>query len=287
MNAQWLLGWWNLVFIGPFGLALIYLGLYCVTGITFGDADAEVDADVDADFEADADADVDADVDPDADVDAEADLDADADADADVDADADADTDADADADADHDADHDHDAESEAHGASGRGSSALGVLSLLGVGKVPLSVLLTVLLLSWGMIGFIVNAVLQAQAKTGPQAAMFSLPIALLGSLLTARGVASLVSRCVPLNETSARRRHELLGSVGQALFPISRQFGLVAVRDVEGNLFQVPCRVGPDADDIAKGTAVRLVGYNARQQIFQVVPAESVAPHAPPEARV
>ena len=261
MNAQWLLGWWNLIFIAPFGLALLYLGLYCVTGITFGDADADVDADVDGDF--DADAHVDADVDGDAEVDADAD--------------------ADAEHDAEHDADHDHEAESEAHGASGRGPSLLGVLSLLGVGKVPLSVLLTVLLLSWGMIGFIVNAILQSHAKTGPQAAAFSLPAALLGSLLAARGVGTLVSRCVPLNETSARRRHELLGTVGQAMFPIGRQFGLAAVRDVEGNLFQVPCRVGPDAEDIAKGTTVRLVGYNARQQIFQVVPATPIAPQAPP----
>ena len=27
MNELWMLGWWNLIFIVPFGLALLYLGL--------------------------------------------------------------------------------------------------------------------------------------------------------------------------------------------------------------------------------------------------------------------
>ena len=46
MTHEWLLGWWNLVFLAPFLLALIYLGVYAASGLTFGDADADVgDAD--------------------------------------------------------------------------------------------------------------------------------------------------------------------------------------------------------------------------------------------------
>ena len=32
MTLQWLLSWWNLIFVLPFGLALLYLGLYTVSG---------------------------------------------------------------------------------------------------------------------------------------------------------------------------------------------------------------------------------------------------------------
>ena len=43
MTAQWILGWWNLIFMVPFALALMYLVLYTVSGITFGEADADAD----------------------------------------------------------------------------------------------------------------------------------------------------------------------------------------------------------------------------------------------------
>ena len=77
MTAEWLLSWWNLIYIVPFGLAMVYLGLYSMTGMGGDhDADADADADVDADAHGDAGHDVDADADADADVDADADADA-------------------------------------------------------------------------------------------------------------------------------------------------------------------------------------------------------------------
>src|SRR4051794_14098057 len=76
MTLELLLAWWNLIYIVPFALALMYLGLFVFTGITFGDADADADFDADADVDADVDADADMDHDLDHDVDADADHDA-------------------------------------------------------------------------------------------------------------------------------------------------------------------------------------------------------------------
>src|SRR4051794_20984511 len=120
MTMQWLLGWWNLIFVAPFAVALVYLGVYTLTGITFGEADvdAEMDADVDAHV--------------------------------DVDADADADTDADPDADADADGDHDADAEDAGGAHASLQAMALG---WLGAGRVPLSLVIMVLMLTWGFAG--------------------------------------------------------------------------------------------------------------------------------------
>src|SRR5688500_2668567 len=106
MKAEWLMLWWNLIFIVPFGLALLYLGVYAMSGFTFGEAEA--------DFHADA---------PDMDADAEIAVDADADADgADLHADA--------------------------------GSHVpihIAAMSWLGIGRVPLSLVLMVLLMTWGL----------------------------------------------------------------------------------------------------------------------------------------
>ena len=227
MNAEWLLNWWNLIFLLPFGLALLYLGLYTVSGVTFGDGDVDHDFDVDHDVDADADAD--------------------------------------------HDVSADHDAEA-GHDADGQGgghpSGALAALSWLGVGRVPVSILLMVLLLTWGVAGFIANA---AMERHGASAAFVSLPLAALVSLLMTRLVSSGIARYLPLYETTARRRHELLGSVGEAIFPIDRKFGMASVRDDTGDLYQVACRVEPDAEPIPKGAKVQLVAYNAKSQLFYV----------------
>jgi membrane protein implicated in regulation of membrane protease activity len=240
MNAEWLLNWWNLIFLLPFGLALMYLGLYTVSGLTFGDSD------VDHDFDADADTDVDAD--------------ADADANADADHDLDADHDADGDSDADHDADGDEDA--------GHGSTSLAALTWLGLGKVPVSLLLMVLFLTWGVVGFVANAAMQSR---GASAAIISVPLAAVASLLMTRLVATTVARVMPLNETTARRRHALLGLTGEAIFAIDQRFGMVSVRDDMGDLYQVACRAQTGGEAIPKGTQVTLVAYNAKQGIFYV----------------
>lgn len=236
MNAQWLLNWWNLIFLLPFGLALMYLGLYTVSGITFGDGDIDHDLDADSDFDADADAD------------------------ADADHDLDSDHGADGDSDSDHDSDGDQDA---AHG-----SGALAALTWLGLGKVPLSLLLMVMMLTWGVVGFVTNAAMQ---NRGPSAAFISIPLAAIVSMLATRGVATTIARLMPLNETTARRRHALLGLTGEAIFSIDERFGMVAVRDDMGDLYQVACRVQAGDEVIPKGAHVQLVAYNAKQGIFHV----------------
>ena len=265
MSVQWLINWWNLIFLLPFSLALMYLGLYTVSGITFGDADADGDFDVDGD------------VDHDFDAGGDVDHDLDADADADVDGDVDQDLDAD------HDVDGDHDADSHEAEGGGRGIDApahVAAMNWLGVGRVPVSLVLMVLLLTWGVAGFLTNAAL---VERGAMAALFSIPIAVIASVLVTHTVTALIARYLPLYETTAQRRHALLGSVGEAIFPIDQKFGMVSVRDQTGDLYQVPCRAIEVGDPIAKGAKVKLVSYNAKESLFYV--ARQEAAEAAPEA--
>ena len=118
----------------PFGLALLYLGLYTVSGITFGDADAEV-----GDFDADADADVHLDADTEVDHDFHG-------------------PNIDADADANHDLDSDGDADSAI--ADDQSADSAPAIHWLGIGQVPLSITLMVLLMLWGWSGFVTNYLL-------------------------------------------------------------------------------------------------------------------------------
>ena len=174
MTAEWIFGWWNLVFLAPFAVALLYLFVYAVSGVTFGDADhdAEVGHDVEADADVDHDMEVDHDVEADvhADVDAEADVDADADVDHDIDADSDVDADA------------DHDAEGDGDQGSGSSSSIFAAMTWLGIGRVPVSIVLLVLLLSWGVIGFCSNQALRERIADPAKIGLISIAIAAVGS---------------------------------------------------------------------------------------------------------
>jgi hypothetical protein len=147
------------------------------------------------------------------------------------------------------------------------------MLTFLGVGRVPLSIVFTVLLFTWGAVGFVTNAVLQPRTDPAWKVALASVPCAALAGVLVTRAVSGFICRYMPLNGTSARRRHELLGLSGTALYPINETFGLASVRDDEGNLFQVPCRVEQGRDTIGKGESVLLVGYSANKQIYHVIP--------------
>jgi membrane protein implicated in regulation of membrane protease activity len=129
-----------------------------------------------------------------------------------------------------------------------------------------------ILVLTWGMIGFCANQAMISWPID--RLALVSIPLAFIGSLLITRVATSLVARFLPTNETYARRRHELLGSIGEAMYPIDTKFGMIHGKDDRGETFQVPCRLESDQPTIPKGTRVQLVGYNAKEQMFFVVPA-------------
>lgn len=262
MTLSWLLNWWNLVFVVPFLIAVLYLGLYILTGIgdSAGDADADADADMDAD----------ADVDADAHVDADGHVDADVDADADMDADADADVDADGDAVVHADAVHAHDAA----GGGGGNPASSGFLVWLGFGRVPLGILVIVLLVTWGATGFLINFSMRDVRNVH----FVSLPVAALAAIGLTKCIVGLVVRYFPPSETYAKRRHELLGLTGDAIFAIDREGGMVSVHDERGDLFHLPCRVHRDGPAIAKDSRVKLVAYNGKRQMYYVVPAERTA---------
>jgi membrane protein implicated in regulation of membrane protease activity len=238
--------------------------VYAVSGVTFGEGEVELAGDLHAEIDADADLD--------------------ADADADMDHDLDGDVDHDLDGAAEHELNGEAHAAAETNGEAETGGSHLaggsrelpihlGIMSWLGLGRVPLSILLMVLLITWGVIGFIANVILSPIMPWQWMAVLGSLPAAALGSVFITRVVVRVVGRFMPTMETYARRTGELVGTAGEATYDIDQQFGLAHVRDSRGDLFQVACRVYPDDKPIQKGTKVLLVDYNDDQKWFFVTP--------------
>ena len=264
------------------------------------DLDLDMDHDVDVDLDHDIDLDMDHDVD--VDLDADADLDLDADADVDIDHDVDLAMDHDVDADLDHDLEMDHDvdvgAEAEAeidghveHDIQGGHhlgaehevhelaeseheiSLLIRALSILGFGKVPVSILMTCLMVIFGSTGLIANGLFESVAPWSWAPVVYfwpSLALALLTSLGLTGTVARGLNRIMPTRETYAVTEEELVGQVGVAVYGISDgRRGLVNVKDTGGTLHQVMGRT-MDAT-IPKGTEILLVRYHRKEDYYDV----------------
>jgi hypothetical protein len=260
------------------------------------DQDLDLDADVDADFDvgADFDADVDVDVDADLDLDADFDVDMDADVDLDLDTDVDLDTDLDveagvdldADVDADVGIDQDLDLDSGAgvehavgmdHGApQGAGTHEPGaflrVLAFLGIGRVPISIILMTFCFLWAALGISANLLFDGLLP-GVTVLLASLPAAALGSVFGTRALAIGISKVLPSVETYAITGIELVGSVGEALFDITEEFGRVRVFDQYNTLHDVTALVKPGRPAIEKGSNVLLTRYDREQDLYYARP--------------
>ncbi|HMO55721.1 MAG TPA: DUF1449 family protein [Roseiflexaceae bacterium] len=152
-----------------------------------------------------------------------------------------------------------------------------GALAWLGVGRMPLTLVLIALLGSFGAIGLIVNTVAVAIFAGYPDALL--LPV-LLGSLLlalpfTAR-LSSLLARLAPSTSTAIRHEH-LVGRVGIVVSAgASDSYGRVQVRDIHGSTHTVYAVV-EDGPSIPEQAEVALVRYDEHQRRFVIKPmAES-----------
>ena len=178
-----------------------------------------------------------------------------------------ADADGDLDADADGDLDSDAKIHLDAHGN--------GLLGLLGVGRIPLSMLLLTLSILFGATGLATNALLFE--KLPGTYGLFALLAATLVSLVGTGRIASFVARVAPTMETYRVSRRDLVGRTGHAIVELNAQDGIAQVKDHEGNVQQV--RVRTDGGEISKGAAVLVVDYSREGGWYLVTPFDADAP--------
>ena len=270
MNTQ-LLEWYNLIFELPLGLALLYLAFYTISGWTFGDADSGVDSGLDHDVDAHLDLHGELAMDHDASIGHDLHMESDVGADTVTDTVTDTSDAAATDAHVDAHADADH---NDAGSNSSPASAFLYLLNWCGVGRMPLSLVLMIFLLCWGSIGFCAMRI-QEGGNLDRSIAVAVMVAGVIGISVT-HFVSSVLGKALFQSGNLSRRRHELLGSLGEALYPIDATFGMVCGRDDRGELFQVACRTEKGQDVVEKGAAVQLVAYTAKERMFYVVPAAS-----------
>jgi membrane protein implicated in regulation of membrane protease activity len=242
-----LIAWYNLPFTLMLGLGVLLAGLQ-LFGLSH-------DGDTDADAHVDADSDVDVHVDVDHDVDLHLDHDLDHDIDHDIDHDLD------------HDIDHDVD-----HDVSHDSFSGFSLLAFIGIGKAPLMVVILIVLMTTGLLGWFLNGLAVGILGFFPALLLLAtfLVSVVAGSLVTSR-VTRFIGRTLPPVSTTAMRAQALVGRPGTVISPfVDHRYGMVHLRDDGGTLISL-FAVTEDEQPIPRGESVILLSYDATQRLYLV----------------
>jgi hypothetical protein len=158
-----------------------------------------------------------------------------------------------------------HDVGQEVHPSGG----FLRALTLFGIGRVPISVLLCSFLVLFGGIGLISNQVF-ASVRLPPVAYFWpSLGIAGVSGLIVTGRLAAFMAKHMPSVETVKITRRDLVGRIGTSVYGVDEKSGQVQVRDRHGNLHRIAARTA--GGRIEPGKDVLLEEYVVQGDHFVV----------------
>ena len=117
------------------------------------------------------------------------------------------------------------------------------VLSVLGIGQVPITLIFGIFMLFWGALGMTTNQFLAGILKFPLIYIWPSLGITFVVSFAVTRSLIAVIARCMPNTETYGVSRMELIGSLGRAIYPTTESAGTVDIKDTYGTLHRVQAK--------------------------------------------
>jgi hypothetical protein len=170
------------------------------------------------------------------------------------------------------------------HGGEGSGNFLGNALSLLGVGRAPLSLIGSCFCFIWGFAGWAANQFFQSLWPAPLLFVSASVGVALFSAVLLTRFIVLGMVKLMPLDENFAVSDSELVGRRATVRFSVTGQSGTAQVYDQYGTLHEVPCRLKSDNGEngsgesdgqslasLPPGTPVILLEYNRDQKVFRV----------------
>ncbi len=158
------------------------------------------------------------------------------------------------------------------------------VLVFFNLGRVPFTVVLMVLLFSFGILGLVATRfITRWDGSAGLALLLKAFPIAFVGSCLVTKGASQVFARYLPTLETKRVTPRTLLGTTAEvASAEVTADGGRAHAKDAEGDLFTVFCRLAPGAPAARRGEKVLLVDHDAKQNLYTVKPVAAAAESGP-----
>lgn len=153
----------------------------------------------------------------------------------------------------------------ETHGFNPIGS----FLDLLGVGRVPLTVVLAVAGLTFGGAGYVGNILLNGTGLNPAYFAWITIPASFLSMTVLTGAIARGLNRVMPTSESYNVTKHDLVGQVGTLTLPADAARGLAQVKDRQGNVYSVACRT--EGQELKSGQEILVLEYAAEKDVYLV----------------
>lgn len=144
-----------------------------------------------------------------------------------------------------------------------------GALNLIGVGRVPLSLILLSFAILWGFFGWL-GLRLFSMLFPAPEVSFWpALFFALVGAAVCTRLLASGLGRIMPGTESYGAEARELIGRMASVRYPLTESAGTVQIHDRHGSLHEVPARVLPGEATIPIGARVVLWRFDPENSVY------------------
>jgi membrane protein implicated in regulation of membrane protease activity len=155
-----------------------------------------------------------------------------------------------------HDLGHGHASPHELHGQVSWFSD------MLGVGRVPFTIILMLLFMLFGGVGVMSNVVLSKLLASPSLFFPISGSVALLATFFLTGRTARLINRVMPTSESYNVTKLDLVGKVGKVVATAEGDYAVASVKDHEGNVQQISCRTGGGA--LPVGQEILVLEYDA-----------------------
>lgn len=149
--------------------------------------------------------------------------------------------------------------------------SSFDPLGFLGVGKIPLSMIILLMLLLWGGGGLITLILLEGVIPYGFITVWPALAVAAICAFFGTAWLAKPIAHIMPKDSTAGVVESDLLFYTGKVREPISSTGGSVRVADDFGNSHVVEARVQEGESPIPVGLEVTLWRYDDKGRLFFV----------------
>jgi hypothetical protein len=139
----------------------------------------------------------------------------------------------------------------------------------LGINEVPITMLIGVFSLCWGVLGLMSNQIFAVGIKYPAVYILPSVCIAFFGSFIVTRIMAAIVAKVVPTDETYAVTRFDLIGLPGKTLHITDSKIGTIDVKDKYGNVHRIQAKTEENSEPIPPSADVIVVDYDDSDKRF------------------
>jgi len=145
------------------------------------------------------------------------------------------------------------------------------LLVLLGLSRVPVTLIIGVFLLYWGAFGLVMNRALEGLLRFPAVYIWPSMAVTFVLTAVLTRITSAIVARVMPGTETYAPDRIGLVGSIGHAVYRVNEDSGTVNIQDGYGTVHRVQAKTESNASPIGPGVEVIAVDFDEQDGRFVV----------------